>query len=550
MKIDATELYERATSVRGLQISPTMNITVVNDTEDAVTGEPSDVNADMMKGMNLLESAYFLHDNFAGDTAFVIETANSFAIVRPPFSELPIYYFEQQNRIKVWAGLDIPTWLQQRPPAFDLDYLAVALHNWSWVTPQTGLKGVKELLSGAILVFDGTDLWQRDLLAHAVAALPPAPATDYAHQVNLIRQLILNSVSHKLGPHIEHAAVLCSGGVDSSVGAVAAGALYPNRTFPLIHCDSEEHLYGDERFYFEAVAKKTGWPTATVDMNEGASRESLSPDLLVPTARPMKSAAALSTMAALKKLAMARGARVMLSGDGGDQLFILNDPTLYCQELVGEAPTLKPKLIATSELANVTRKASWEVAGEALRAQKAGQLRERYFGKLRFPKNPLAVEPAPENTEVVPNGSTLSGLGVSRAFQYFGMRNAELNQVPIRGLAVEERKTFLFWPLVRAAMIAARGHHLKDGRNRALERDAFRHELPPEVYHCFSKGGSRDFAQRYDFPRLVHSLQHSPLIRYGLISEKIDNIENAPDDDTAFALVVARGFADWMELYA
>ena len=110
---------------------------------------------------------------------------------------------------------------------------------------------------------------------------------------------------------------------------------------------------------------------------------------------------------------------------------------------------MKAKVIATSELANVTRKVFWKVAGEASHAQKAAQLRERYFGKLRFPKNPRTAEPPPQNTEVVPNGSALSGLGVSRAFQYFGMRKAELNQAPIRGLAVEERKTFLFWPAGR-----------------------------------------------------------------------------------------------------
>ena len=551
MNLNAVPLFERAKHVASVRVSPTMEVTVIDDTVDAVTGEPAELSADMLLGMDLLQTVSFLHEKFAGDAVFVIQTPQAFAVVRPPFSELPVFYHAFEDRVDVWSGLKLPESLRRRPPGFDLAYLSVAMHNWSWMTPRTGLLGVFELLSGGVLVFDGRALSQQDLLAKSILKLPYARNQVYEEQVAAIRRLIFNSVRHKIGSHLDHTSVLCSGGVDSSVGAVAAAALYPDRKFPLIHCYSEDHLHGDERFYCEAVAERLGWQMATVDMNAGASRTHLSPDLLVHTARPMKSAAALSTMAALKGLAKSYGAHVLLSGDGGDQLFLLNDPMLYCREVVNEAPTPTAALRSISELASMGRMTIWDVAGEAFRSRRAARLREHYFGKLRFPKNPLAVNPVPDGTQVVPAGALLSSLGVSRAFQYFGMRNAELNNVPLNGYPVDERKTFLFWPLIREAISAKRSHHLKDGRDRAIERDAFRPELPPEVYHRFSKGGSRDLVERYDFDSLINSLQKSAVLQYGLITEQIKNIKDSQiDDDMAFALVAARGFADWMELYA
>lgn len=550
MKLNLTPLLARARKVQTLKPSPSLTVTVIDDVVDAVTGEPTEVAADLLRGLDVSQAATLLHALYAGDAAFVVQSPQAFGVVRPAFSELPVFYWPRDDRIDVWSGLEVPAIVQQSPPGFDLDYLDVALRNWSWMTPRTGLRGVWELLGGAVLFFDGRDLHQRDLLAQAVRNLPHGLGRDYDDDVAAIRRLTLNSVRHKLGPHLDHASVLCSGGVDSSVGAVAAKLLYPTHKLPLLHCFSVDHLGGDERFYFEAVAARTGWPAATADMHMGASREDLSPELLVPTARPLKSGAALSTMAKLKGMAQDRGARVMLSGDGGDQLFILNDPLLYSREVLGEARTPAAALRSVSALASMARTTAWAVAGEAVREKRAARLRERFFGAKRFPANPLVANDVTPDLSVAPNGALLSPLGISRVFQFFGMRNAELNHVPVKGYAVDERKTFVFWPVIRAAMMASRGHHLRHGRDRALERDAFRAELPPEVYYRVGKGSGRDFTDKYDFGFFLAALQKSPLVRYGLISEQIGNMEASEvDDDTAFALVVARGFADWMELY-
>lgn len=550
MILNLDYFLERLNETRSVFVPPAMHVVTVNDLVDAVSGERAELSASDLAGMNLLQAANFLHTKFAGDTIFILRVHSMFAIVRPAFSEFPLFYRQQADRVDVWSDRRIPDIFSQAPLHFDIDYLSLAMHNWSLVSPNTGLSGVSELLSGSMLVYDGNRLYQQDLLIQSALNLDLDFEADYDKQVEQIRSLILNSIKHKIGRHLTSACIQCSGGVDSSVVAVAAKKLYPDRALPLIHCYSENDPHGDERFYFEVVARNLSWPANLVDMYDGSSNFDLTPDLLSKTVRPVKSAAALSTMATLKGLALQNNANIMLAGDGGDQLFILNNPLLYSREIIREAPDLKEKFRRANELAIMGRDTLWSVATEAWSGARADKLRQRFFGKLRFPPNQLAKIPPPGNAQVIPNGEKLAKFEISRAFQFFGMRNAELNHIPVKGYDVEERKTFVFWPLIRAALAARRTFHLKDGRDRAMERDAFREELPAEIYNRHSKGGSRDFVERYDFESLIASLRTGPLSRHGLLSERIHEIASHDvDSELAHSLVVAQGLSDWMELY-
>lgn len=550
MKLNVMPLLAHARHITTVGVSPVMDVTVIDDVVDAVTGEPAMLAAERLRGLNVWEAASFLHDTYAGDTAFVIRTPAAFAVVRPPFSELPVFYWERRGRVDVWSGLGAPTCLRECPPNFDLDYLAGRLLNWSWVTPATGLRGVRELLSGAVLIFDGRELYQRDRLAETVAKLPLEPTCSYDEQVEVVRALISNSVRHKIGPYLDRTSILCSGGVDSSVLAVAVAALYPKRTLPLIHCYSDHHLHGDERFYFNAVVDQVGAPASMVDMQAGSSRNDLSPQLLAPGVRPTKSAAALPTVASMYGLAKANGSSIVLTGDGGDQLFLLNHPILYSREIATEAGTFRERLHSLIELSIMGRSTFWGIAGEVLCARRAKRFLRNYFGAARFRENPVAQRIVPVATELVPNGDELTAIGASRVFQYFGMRNAELNRVRLKDYAIDERKAFVFWPLIRASIMAKRRHHLNGGCDRALERDAFRAELPEAIYYRVRKGAGQDFVDRYDYQMLIETILKSPVVKHGLVSEQIKSIAiDKIDHETAFALVAARGIADWMEFY-
>jgi Asparagine synthase len=550
VKLNLDLLLERARRVTKISVSASMEILVIDDVVSSTSGEPTTIAANQLRQLSLLEVVHFLHDNYAGDTVFIIRTSAAFAIVRPPFSELPVFYWNREGRVEVWSGLETPPFLFKDFPGFDLDCLAGMLLNWSWVTPATGLFGVRELLGGAVLIYENGHLHQRDLLAALVRNLRAPRRISYSDQVAEIRKLIINSVRHKLEPSFSKASILCSGGLDSSIVAVTAATLYPEQKIPLIHCFSEEHLHGDERFYFNALVNQIGRPAATVDMNAGASRTSLSPELLTPSVRPSKAAAALTTLAGMYKLAKKNGSEVVLTGDGGDQLFLLNNPRIFCREILDEAETPLAAMQNMVDISIMDRSTLWHIAAEVLRGKRAKHFQENFFGKRIFQCNQIASQRKHTQKEIIPNASQLINIGASRAFQYFGMRNAELNRVSLRGYKIDEKKIFVFWPLIRAAISAKRSYHLNGRRDRALERDAFRNELPSEIFHRVGKGGGKDFVDRYDFNVLISTLQKGLLTKYDLVGEHIANIDAKNiSHDLAFSLVVARGIADWMELY-
>lgn len=546
------ELLMGAHRVTTIAVSRSLEILCLDDPVDATTGLPVEVSPWGLDGLSVWEVARALLERYAGDTAFVIRCGAGFAIVRPAFSELPVYYWRRGNRVDVWSGLSVPAFVRRDPPPFDLAYLSASLLNMSWATPATGLQGIAELLSGAVLLFDGRSIKQMDVLAATVAALAPHEATrSYDDDVSAARELIGNALQHKIARHRDRFSVLCSGGVDSAVLAVAAARLNPGRPLPLINSYSAEDRDGDERFYFRQVADHIGATCALVETNSQSSRTDLSSHLLAATVRPTKTATTIPTTSLLYGAAAGQGSRCVLTGDGGDQLFLLNAPVLYSREIAAESVSRAAALRALAGVAIRSRSTLWQIAGEVLHGRQSRRLKEHFFGRLRFKASPLVPGSIPAGGEVVPNAAKLAHLGAGRAFQFFGMRNAELNRVVLKDCAVEERKPFLFWPLVRFALRARRLHHIAGGRDRALERDAFRAELPAAIYHRVGKGAGRDLLARYDFPVMAQGLLDSPVSRRNVIcKEQIENVCTKDiDDETALVLVRARGIADWMEFY-
>ncbi|MDW9232912.1 asparagine synthase family protein (plasmid) [Burkholderia cepacia] len=550
MKIDISRLTKESTPTFEARVSEKTDLLVLGEVVDGETGEKTFISANRLVHLNASSIAEYLHDNYAGDCIFIVREPGALAIVRPPFSERSIYYREIGNRVDIWSGLEIPSDLPQFNIEFDTNYLTSRLLNWSQNTPSTGFRDIKELLSGAILMVDRHGLRQINRLDSLIAKPVSPSSMNYNEQALKIRQLILNSIKHKAGPSNDKVSILCSGGVDSSVIAAASKVAYPNRDFPLIHCYSETHLHGDERYYFKCIARKTGYSAATVDMNVGMSHSDLSTNISVPTPRPYKSAAALTTIENLYRLAHENGSQTVLSGDGGDQLFLLNDPLIFTMELIKESKQLKDKFRTAIELSIASRSQIWSVLGEALLGWRSKRFINNFI-ENKAPKRGWSnwQEIDLRNQENKMNYQLFS-MGASRVFQYIGIRNAELNYTQIARYKIQERKVFLFWPLIRAAINAERRHHWHGGRDRALERDAFHYELPSEIYNRTRKGAGQDFSIRYDYNEFIRSLNSSYAMKCGVIGHKLTNLndgEMSPDE--AFSLISAKAVAEWMEQY-
>ncbi|WP_024508502.1 asparagine synthase-related protein [Bradyrhizobium sp. ARR65] len=549
MRLNADGLLDSANALASIVVDGRVEITVLNDIVDAETGQPTELEPTHFKGKSLPEILALLQERYAGDAAFIVRAPGGIAIVRPLFSEISIFYQVRNDVIECWAGLKLPDAILAQRQAFNFGYLTGVMCNASWLTPETGLCGIFELLSGAALIVSRGTFRQVDFLANAVASLKTS-AVSFEEAAASFRQLISASVAHKTRRYNGAFSIECSGGLDSSVVALAAADLHRDRPLSLLNSYSETDVNGDERFFFAALAERVRGVPTYVETNARSSMTHLSSELLAPTPRPCKLAATIATTAQLHEAAQAAGSRLVLTGDGGDQLFLRMRRLTMARELLAETRSPREALRELAGLAIQARASVWRVLRDVITGQSSRDLRRHMFGDLRFPQSPLASVGPDVRAELVPGAWSLRHLPTTRLFQFFGMRNPELNRIALRGISVEERKAFVFWPLIKAGLRTARRHHHSNGIDRALEREAFRHELPDVIYYRVGKGAGRDMLVRYEYGALVSRVERSALYRHGLISR--DLLRSAIDNlsyDSASALVRVCAVADWMDVH-
>ncbi|MDA9464793.1 hypothetical protein XH87_09280 [Bradyrhizobium sp. CCBAU 53415] len=548
MRLNVDGLLDSAKELATIIVNGRVEITVLNDIVDAETGMPTELEPTHFKGTSLPEIVALLQERYAGDAAFIVRAPSGIAIVRPHFSEISIFYQVRNDEIECWAGLTLPDAALAQRHAINFGYLTGLICNASWLTPETGLCGIFELLSGAALIVSRGTFRQVDFLAGAVARLNTS-AVSFKDDVASFRQLISASVAHKTRRYGGAFSIECSGGLDSSVVALAAADLHRGRPLSLLNSYSETDVNGDERFFFAALAEQVGGAPTYVETNARSSMTHLSSELLAPTPRPCKLAATIATTAQLHEAAQAAGSRLVLTGDGGDQLFLRMRRLTMARELLAESRSPQEALRELAGLAIQARASVWRVLREVITGRSGRDLRRHMLGEHR-PQSPVASVRPDFGAELVPGARSLRHLPTTRLFQFFGMRNAELNRIALRDIAVEERKAFVFWPLIKAGLVTARRHHHSNGIDRALEREAFREHLPDVIYYRVGKGVGRDMLMRYEYGALVSRVERSALYRQGLISR--DLLRSAVDNlsyDSAFVLVRLCAVADWMDLH-
>ncbi len=144
---------------------------------------------------------------------------------------------------------------------------------------------------------------------------------DLSHYVHRLRILTEKSIERKsIGQH--KIAVSASGGFDSSIIATLLAQKHPNvHDIELIHLYSSRIWQADERSYLNTLLEKTGQRASYIDLESTKDRQ-----LLLPHAhsaiRPSKMFVTTGVNHALRQKAQTLGCDRLLSGDGGDQLFL------------------------------------------------------------------------------------------------------------------------------------------------------------------------------------------------------------------------------------
>ncbi|MFT4273081.1 MAG: asparagine synthase-related protein [Pantoea sp.] len=528
-----------------------MHITCLNTPVCSTSGEETELDCHLFHGKNIHEVVQILSEKYSGDVVFILEKDNTLTVLRPPFSEFVVFYSFIKDKIELWSGYYIPEKIINNPPTYNFSYLSGWLLNPAWCTPETGLSDINELLSGAVLFFDGEVLEQKDLLSGTVMGLGNGSGKDFEQTADHFRNLILNSTQHKTKQFNSKFSISCSGGLDSSVVSIAAEKVSREWPVPLLNCYSEEDYHGDERFYFRIINEMVKGKPFEVETNSLSSRNSLSSDLLAPSARPCKMSAAVGIQTLLFRMTAKNGCQMILTGDGGDQLFLKLNKTFIWKEILEANFSGVSFMKIISGLAIQQRQSFWSVLKDVISRESLKQYRGYFFGEMKFPASDLLCTRVHCSASLVPNQHLLKNIGYSKLFQFFGMRNAEFNRIAIRGCNIQERKVFVFWPLVKAALQTPRMFHMIDGNDRAIERMAFRKELPDEIFYRKSKGAGRDILSRYDYECLAETLLQGPACRHGFVSrEKLQQIKNKNIEvETAASLIRATALNDWMKFY-
>lgn len=160
--------------------------------------------------------------------------------------------------------------------------------------------------------------WSRDGLRVRRYWAPPTPTTgsgmSFEEAVERTESLLLQAVARRLQADVPVAALL-SGGIDSSLVCWAIGRLGANVTAFTVGTPGD---LLDESGDAQATARRLGVPHRVLDMDEGGA-PSLD-ELVTAYAEPFACASALGMLGVARMVASS--ATVLLTGDGGDDVFL------------------------------------------------------------------------------------------------------------------------------------------------------------------------------------------------------------------------------------
>lgn len=277
-----------------------------------------------------------LLQHIEGMYAFAIWDAQQRRLLaaRDPLGKKPFVWHFDGERLRFASEIRALVAELPRRPEIDLDAVEAYLR-YRYVPGNTSVyKGVNKLPPGHFLVFDlnkRTPYIERYLTPQS----PTDPHLDENAAVELLNNLLVESVRKRLESDVPVAALL-SGGLDSSlIVAVAAQKLG-------VHLKTVHAHFGDdpegERHHARQVAEHCGSQHHEVEIS--SDRISALPEVLGVFSEPYADDSALPSYYVYQ--ALKRHATVALTGDGGDEIFAgyLHARGFYWRDRWGRWPFL------------------------------------------------------------------------------------------------------------------------------------------------------------------------------------------------------------------
>jgi asparagine synthase (glutamine-hydrolysing) len=257
--------------------------------------------------------------DFNGQFAFAVYDPRdgSLWLARDRFGKRPLYYVLAEDGIAFASeakALFAGGWVR---PRLDPRALAETLHLWAPTPERSAFLGVRSLPPGSTAVFLRGDLsirryWDLDLSDERVEE-----GLDFDRAAEELESLLEDAVRLRLLADVPVAAYL-SGGLDSSlICALAQRQLGGKlRTFSVAFSQGRY----DERAFQESVAVGLGTEHHAVSLDDGAIGNLL-PRVIEHTETPLLRTAP-APLLQLSGLVRDHGVKVVLTGEGADELFL------------------------------------------------------------------------------------------------------------------------------------------------------------------------------------------------------------------------------------
>lgn len=247
------------------------------------------------------------------------ETAKKLLLARDRFGEKPLYYSLESRSIGFASELRPFAHCPFFAREVDWEALDQFLTLGYILAPRSPFAGVRKLQPGHFLVFEQrTSECRVEEYWHPAEHAEPTARKSDGEYLEEFKEIFGRSLRSRMVSDVAVGAFL-SGGIDSTlvVAGMADLKLGPVRTFSIGFPASPDH---DESPFAEAVAKRLGvvHETLHIELPDVLRLMEKLPDLCD---EPLGDTNFI-TIYVITKLAKSMGISVMLSGDGGDELFL------------------------------------------------------------------------------------------------------------------------------------------------------------------------------------------------------------------------------------